>query len=156
MVVVHHFTSTEMCWLILACAGGPLLLLDVLRQKSERLNKFSIIMFGAVMRRREIHGLTGTTYLLIGAAVILALFPHPIVSLSLLFLALGDPAASLVGLKWGTIKIAGKNHGRIMTFGVCYLTAMFLSRTCLWWIIRHFAVVRARWVHFSSAFVQAR
>ncbi|MCC6137378.1 MAG: hypothetical protein IT287_02010 [Bdellovibrionaceae bacterium] len=105
MVAIHHFFSLQTCWLILLFGGIPLLLLDIFRHRSAMLQKFAVKMFGAVMRRRELHGYTGTTYLLIGVAVILAFFPHNIVALSLLFLALGDPAASFAGLKLGSLKI---------------------------------------------------
>lgn len=121
MVGVHHFCSLQTCWLILLFGGTPLLLLDIFRHRVPFLQKFALKAFGAVMRRRELHGMTGTTFLLLGVTVILAIFPHNIVALALLFLALGDPAASLAGLKFGSLKIVGKKtlEGSLAAYIVC-------------------------------------
>jgi diacylglycerol kinase (CTP) len=130
MVVVHHFSSYQVTWYILLAAAAPLITFDLLRQKNEYLKKLSAHWFGAIMRRRELHGLTGTTYLLLGTIFILAVFPHNIVALSLLFLALGDPAASLVGLKLGSVKLVGKKtlEGSLAAYLVCSLVAYVFYR----------------------------
>lgn len=127
MVVVHHVFSLQTCWWILISLGVPLLLLDFFRHRVEFLQKLSVKLFGAIMRRRELHGYTGTTYLLIGTAIILALFPHNVVSLSLLFVAFGDPLASFVGLKFGSLKIVGKKtlEGFLAAYAICALAAYF-------------------------------
>lgn len=127
MVAVHHFFSLETSWVCLLSVGIPILIFDILRQRIEWLRKLSMRWFGVIMRRREIHGFTGTTYLILGAAFILFFFPHPIVSLSLLFLALGDPTASLVGLKLGTVRLVGKKtlEGSLAAFAVCTIVAYF-------------------------------
>lgn len=127
MVVVHHFFSLQTCWMILLFGGVPLILLDIFRRRFESLQKFSLKIFGGIMRRREVRGITGTTYLLLGTAVILAIFPHNIVSLSLLFLAVGDPLASFVGVKYGSLKIVGKKtlEGSLAAYVACCLVAYF-------------------------------
>lgn len=127
MVVVHHVFSLQTCWWILISLGVPLLLLDFFRHRVEFLQKLSVKLFGAIMRRRELHGYTGTTYLLLGTAIILALFPHNVVSLSLLFVAFGDPLASFVGLKFGSLKIVGKKtlEGSLAAYAICALVAYF-------------------------------
>jgi dolichol kinase len=49
------------------------------------------------------------------------IFPRPVVSLTLLFLAFADPIASLVGIKYGKDKIFGQKsiQGFIAAFFVC-------------------------------------
>lgn len=125
MVIAHHFTPVWIAWTILIVVGLPLVLLDVFRQRNEKLHLLTIKIFGGIMRRKELHGYTGTTFLLLGTALIFMLFPHDIVSLSLLFLAIADPLASFVGLKYGHIKILGKKtfEGALAAFIVCTLTA---------------------------------
>lgn len=142
MVVAHHFLSLETCWWILLCLGVPLLLFDFFRQKVDFLHKLSVSLFGAIMRRRELHGYTGTTYLIIGTAILLALCPHDIVALSLLFVAFGDPLASFVGLKFGSLKIVGKKtlEGSLAAYAVCALLAyMFYSWKML--MLEHIYIV---------------
>ncbi len=125
MVLIHHFFSLRVCWMILLFGGVPLVLLDLLRHKVAALQTFSLKVFGGIMRRREVRGITGTTYLLVGVAIVLAIFPHNIVALSLLFLALGDPIASFVGVKYGSLKIVGKKtlEGTLASFAMCCLVA---------------------------------
>lgn len=82
------------------------------------------------MRSTEISKLAGTTYLLTGVLLIVVLFTHGVVSLSLLFLAFADPIASFIGIKYGKDKIFGHKsvQGFIAAFIVCaILTALFLS-----------------------------
>lgn len=125
MVLIHHFVSLRTCWIVMLAGGVPLLLLDVLRHRVAVLQTFSLKVFGGIMRRREVRGITGTTYLLVGTALILAIFPHNIVALSLLFLALGDPLASFVGVKYGSLKIVGKKtlEGSLAAYAICCLVA---------------------------------
>lgn len=125
MVTLHHFFSLQTCWMILLFGGVPLLMLDIFRHKVAYLQTLTLKMFGGIMRRREVRGISGTTYLLVGTAVILAIFPHNIVALSLLFLALGDPVASFVGVKYGSLKIVGKKtlEGSLAAYAVCCVVA---------------------------------
>ena len=83
-----------------------------------------------IMRSTEISKLAGTTYLLTGVLLIVILFNHGVVSLSLLFLAFADPIASFIGIKYGKDKIFGHKsvQGFVAAFVVCVvLTALFLT-----------------------------
>ncbi|MBY0384266.1 hypothetical protein K2X05_03830, partial [bacterium] len=108
MVAVHAFSPLWLAWIILLGISIPLMILDFWRLKNDKLNEWMPKIFGPVMRRKELHHITGTTYLFIGTILIFFFFPSPIVSLSLLFLACADPLASYVGLRFGTLKILGK------------------------------------------------
>lgn len=125
MVLIHHFFSVRVCWMVMLFVGVPLVLVDILRHRIPALQTFSLKMFGGIMRRREVRGITGTTYLFVGASIILAIFPHNIVALSLLFLALADPIASFVGVKYGSLKIVGKKtlEGTMAAYVVCCVVA---------------------------------
>ena len=125
MVLVHHFFSLKTCWLIMLIGGLPLISLDLFRHRIPVLQKLTLRLFGAIMRRRELHQTSGTTYLLFGTAIILVIFPHNIVALSLLFLALGDPLASFVGVKYGSLKIVGKKtlEGSMAAYAICCVVA---------------------------------
>ena len=54
------------------------------------------------------------------------LFPHDIVTLSLLFLAIADPAASYFGIRYGKDRLWGQKslQGSIAAFFACGLTSM--------------------------------
>ncbi len=66
-------------------------------------NKF----FGDMLRDYEVKGITGATYLLFSSILALTLFPKRIVALSLLFLTVGDGAATIFGRFLGKKKIFG-------------------------------------------------
>lgn len=90
----------------LATIGGSLVLMDVLRFKIPAMNLIALRVYGKLMRSNELHGLTGNTYYVIGLFLITLLFPQPIVLLSVLFLAVGDSVASIVGTRWGKVRPA--------------------------------------------------
>lgn len=125
MVLVHHFAPIYVSWLFIGLVALPLVVFDFARQKNERLKALTIKLFGGIMRRRELNGLSGTTYLLIGTTLILLLFPRNIVSLSLIFLAFADPIASFVGLKYGTTRVLGKKtlEGFLAALTVCMIAS---------------------------------
>jgi dolichol kinase len=125
MALIHHFAPLWISWTILLGIGVPFLIFDFFRRRNEKLRQLTLKLFGAIMRRKEINGIAGTTYLLIGTMIIFFFFPHNIVSLSLLFLACADPLASVVGLKYGSLKIIGKKtfEGSLAAFVICFLIA---------------------------------
>ena len=108
MVLLHALCPPWLTWVLFCSIGVPLVLFDVLRLKNEKLKQLTPHLFGMIMRRKELNHITGTTYLILGTLIILLFFPHPVVSLALLFLATADPLASYVGINYGTVKIVGK------------------------------------------------
>jgi diacylglycerol kinase (CTP) len=115
---------------ILAFSIMIFLPVDFLRLRYSAFNDWILHAFRPIMRTNEIDKVAGTTYLLVGVALIVALFPKPIVELTLLFLAFADPLASFIGIKYGKDKIFGHKsvQGFMAAFVVCtFLTLIFLS-----------------------------
>lgn len=103
---------------------------DFLRLRYPALNDWLVHAFKPIMRTHEIHKIAGTTYLLIGVCVVVAIFPPSVVALTLLFLAFADPIASVIGIKYGKDKIFGHKsiQGFMAAFAVCaLLTAIYLA-----------------------------
>lgn len=103
---------------------------DIIRQKNEMLNNFLVRYFRPLMREYEYKRLCGTSYLLTGVLIVVLLFPRDVVLLTMLYLALADPLASLIGIKFGKDKIFGHKslQGTLAAFTVCaVLTYLFLS-----------------------------
>jgi diacylglycerol kinase (CTP) len=121
MVLVHHLCPLYITWIVFCFFGIPFLIIDIVRQRNDKMKVFATKALGAIMRRSELNRLAGSTYLIVGAGLILLLFPHDIVSLSLLFLALADPLASYAGIKYGTVRILGRKtlEGFLTAFCVC-------------------------------------
>jgi len=105
-------------------------------------------ILGPFLRKEEEYKFTGTFLFLAGSLIAALVFPKVISLLGVLYLAFGDPIASIVG---GQLEIpycrlpSGKSiHGTLAAIFVCmYLTysslhiavnAPFLSDEALWWI----------------------
>lgn len=78
-------------------------------------------IFGPVMRQHESKAFSGLSYLLLGGIILLAFFERHVITLSLLFLAIGDPLASYVGIRFGRDRILGNKtlQGTLAAFFAC-------------------------------------
>jgi diacylglycerol kinase (CTP) len=91
--------------------------LDMLRFYVPSLNKKVREDFGPFMRDYELNSLSGSTWFFFSSLIAIALFPKTAASLGFLCLALGDPLASWVGLRWGKTRLpGGKSLEGSMTF----------------------------------------
>jgi len=126
MFLAWTLLPAPVCIGILIVALIAFVPLDFLRHKFPALNDWLLHAFKPIMRENEVHRLAGTTYLLAGVAVVVAFFPRPIVSLTLLFLAFADPIASYVGIRHGRDKIWGNKslQGTIAAYVVCVIASL--------------------------------
>lgn len=94
---------------------------DLVRLRSRRLSKKSLELFKKFIREDELNRLSSMTYLLIGVGVVIYVFPPVVGQLALLMLAFGDPAASLVGVRYGKDPVIGSKtiQGAAASFVVC-------------------------------------
>lgn len=104
--------------------------MDYLRLKNPELNEVLVRWFRVIIRKSEVDRLSGSSYLVVGVLIVVALFPRDVVLLTLLFLAFADPVASYFGIRFGKDKIFGHKslQGTLAAFAVCTLvTFLFLS-----------------------------
>lgn len=113
----------------LVTIGGTFVLLDVFRLWVPSVNALSLKLFGKIMRREELRSITGNSFYVLGMLVLVVFFPKPVVMLSLIFLALGDPSAAVVGTLYGRRKILGKKslEGSLANFALCGLAVFVLG-----------------------------
>lgn len=98
--------------------SGALLALamEVSRLRSPRLNAVYMAVFGPILKQSESAEITGATWFLI-AAFFTFFFYGPEVALpALLFVAIGDPAAALVGSHFPGPRFRGKSPSGIVAF----------------------------------------
>ncbi|MEZ4749248.1 MAG: SEC59/DGK1/VTE5 family protein [Bdellovibrionota bacterium] len=139
---IYHFVSGMICFLLygfiltreqsliaLASLGGMMVLLDVARLQFPALNRFGLRLFGTIMRREELRSLTGNSFYALGLFIIVLLFPKPVVMMSILFLAIGDPVAAVVGTTWGKTKILQKKslEGALANLAASGLASFILA-----------------------------
>jgi len=121
MFLAYVFLSDMVSALILGVSILIFFPVDFLRLRYPAFNDWIVHAFKPIMRNHEVHKIAGTTYLLGGVAIVVAIFPRPVVALTLLFLAFADPLASVVGIKFGKDKIFGHKsvQGFMAAFFVC-------------------------------------
>jgi len=86
---------------LLAVAFLAISTVEVVRLRNPSLNEKLVSRFGMIIRASEVNRVSGTPYYVGAALLSVALFPKAIAALSILYLACGDPIASLVGILFG-------------------------------------------------------
>ncbi len=89
---------------------------------------------------KETEVVTGATYLVLSATLIVFVFPRDIAALSLLFLVVGDPAAALVGIRDHRLRVFGKSLLGTAVFtlaaaGVGAFATLHPAVPLAWWIL---------------------
>ena len=121
---VEPFTAAA----IMSVFGALFILLDASRFFIPALNNKVKRDFGPLMRDYELDGLSGSSWFLVSAVISLALFPKTAAALGILCLAVGDPFASFVGVKWGRTKLPGNKslEGSLALVGICTVAGTIL------------------------------
>ncbi|PTU21474.1 hypothetical protein P175DRAFT_0456093 [Aspergillus ochraceoroseus IBT 24754] len=94
-VQTHQITP----WLFGALV--PIATTDLIRHRSETVNKFYIRCVGALMRETEVSGYNGVIWYLVGAYSVLRFFPKDVGVMGVLLLSWCDTAASTFGRLYG-------------------------------------------------------
>lgn len=121
MVFIYNYFGTRQSWFIIGGLAAFFFPLDWLRRTRPALNSATMRVFGPVMRQHESHAFSGLSYLLLGGLILLAFFERHVINLALLFLAVGDPLASYVGIRFGRDRILGNKtlQGTLAGFFAC-------------------------------------
>jgi dolichol kinase len=86
------------------------LILDIVRLRSPRVNRRFMISFRALLREREVSTLTGSTYFLIAASIVFIFCDKSLAAIALAFVAVGDPVAGMVGERWGKPRVSSEER----------------------------------------------
>lgn len=122
--------SRQTAAIVLAALSVGMLAVEAVRHGDHGLGRTFRRWFEFMLREEELTGgrgdgqarrkpkwLGATPYCLASLGCVLT-FPKPIAVLALLYLALGDTAASLVGKQWGRIRIGKKSLEGLIAFVV--------------------------------------
>ncbi len=82
------------------------LTLEISRRFSTSWNQILVTkVFAPIARPREMYRTNGATYYTLATLILVAIFSKPAAEIGLLALAFGDPGASLIGKRWGKLKL---------------------------------------------------
>ena len=90
---------------VAASATAMLAIAEVTRLSSGPVNRWVFRRFGWLLKPREERRVTSGSYLVAASLVTLALFQTPVAVLAILYLAVGDPAASIVGTRFARLRL---------------------------------------------------
>ncbi len=93
--------SQSLAVVLLGSALGLILLGETARLRIPALNERLVRASGMIIRQSEVDRMSGTPFYVASALLSIAIFPKTIAALSILFLACGDPIASLFGILYG-------------------------------------------------------
>ena len=97
-------------------AAAAALTLEAARHLSSTVNRWFIGWFSVLLKKEESTQWLGSTYLLVATLTAFLLFDRYIAGLALLFLAVGDPLAALVGERFGRVRIGRRSLEGTLTF----------------------------------------
>lgn len=99
---------------------------DILRLVWPKFNAWTMRDLKKYMRKEEARRLNSLTFYSISTFLVCIFFPKGVAILSILFLGLGDPIASIIGVKYGKHKMGrlsleGSFAFFLTAFGLCFL-----------------------------------
>lgn len=102
--------------------------IEAVRLRNPVLNRWFMTGLSSVVRQEEKGKLSGGSFFLLGALATAIAFPPEIAIPAILFLALGDPAAGIIGTWKGRIKLWGKTvEGGIACLIACLAVGAVIS-----------------------------
>jgi len=108
------------------------ILLEILRFSFPGVNQWLTCRLHVLIRDDEVRHPITSTYVLVASLVVVLLFGRDIAMTSLLFLAVGDPAAAAVGQRWGRLKVGNKSlEGSLAFFFFSCAIGTILGSTVL-------------------------
>jgi dolichol kinase len=111
----------------LLVAAGVFLALDVLRIHEPRLRNIFYRVFGDIVREHEKTMLLGATSLVIASLLTVYCFQKNIAVAALLYLAIGDSMAALIGKTYGRTHLFGKTlEGSLACFASCVFIGLLV------------------------------
>lgn len=128
--------------IFLSSVLGLDLLVEMARLRMPSVNEKVMRYWGLVMRSSEVNRLSGVPYYLAATILAIGIFPKPIAVLSIVYLAFGDPIASMIGILYGqkSVRLAsgksliGTSAGVItcalLTF--LFVTTLHLPDSAVW------------------------
>jgi len=125
-----------LCWdklallIALGAATALFLIFEAARLHLPSLNQRFLDWFAPLLRKEESARPTGSSYFMIACLITVLAFPRHIAAPAILFLSLGDPAATVIGVWRGHIRLWDKSvEGHAACLIICFLVAILLVGT---------------------------
>lgn len=114
--VASYFLPRPLILAGLGAVTAAFLLGEALRFLRPGINRWFLGHLAFILKEKEARWLTGSTYFLLGSLLALGLFPQEAAAAALIYTAVADPAAALVGGRWGRLRVWGKTAEGSLAF----------------------------------------
>ncbi|MBI4411961.1 MAG: hypothetical protein HY541_05710 [Deltaproteobacteria bacterium] len=117
--------------IIWTLAGGFIvwaLSLETARHINPKINRWVCRWFAPIMREREKTSINSAIFYIVSMAVVYFTCPIEVSQLTMLFIAIGDPVAGIVGVTWGKTKIT--SHVSVEGSLACFAACAGLAAIC--------------------------
>ena len=106
-------------------------IIEIFRERQNVVSKFFSKWLDFMMRDNEKKGrLTGATWVFVGALFTVLIVPSPYCILALLFLAVGDTFAAIIGMRFPLIRIGKKTlSGSVAGLIACIIVGFIIDLT---------------------------
>ena len=108
----------EVMIIITGSLTGFAIALEVGRWRLPALNGWFQARFGVLMKQSESSQVLGSTYMAAASLIVFLFFERELAILALLYIAVGDPLAGVLGKRYGRVKIGSKSVEGTLAFAV--------------------------------------
>lgn len=115
--LLYWATGLSRGQMLLACLPAVAgIAFDAWRIISPGVNEFVHSLWGRLLKQSERSRLTGSSHYFLGILGAVALYPRPVAVCASLYMTWADPAALVVGRRWGRRPIGGKSWEGFLAF----------------------------------------
>ena len=97
---------------------GIAITLELSRRRFPRLNAWFISNTAVLLKESESSRVLGSTYMAVASLLVFLFFDKELAILALMYIAVGDPLAGVVGKRYGRVKIDSKSVEGTLAFAV--------------------------------------
>ena len=108
----------EVMIIITGSLTGVAVALEISRWRLPALNGWFQARFAVLMKQSESSQVLGSTYMAAASLIVFLFFDKELAILALLYIAVGDPLAGVVGKRYGRVKIGSKSVEGTVAFAV--------------------------------------
>ncbi|MEO0082764.1 MAG: phosphatidate cytidylyltransferase [candidate division WOR-3 bacterium] len=124
-ILYYIIPRRELSILLLGLFTLGFILIDYIRLHVGSIKRLFLLLFGQLLRRKELYTLTGGSYLLLASFVAIIIFPNRGVFIAAIsFLVIGDTLAALFGLRFGRTRLFKKTLAGTIA---CLVSCLIIS-----------------------------
>ena len=108
----------EVMIIITGSLTGITIVLELSRRRFPRLNEWFMSQTSVLLKESESSRVLGSTYMAVASPIVFLFLDKELAILALMYIAVGDPLAGVVGKRYGRVRIGSKSVEGTVAFAV--------------------------------------